>query len=91
MANIHLKQAHNKSEPELRKIAEELAEKLAREFKLKSKWNGNTLDFKRSGLHGSLILNETEVSISLKLGIMMSTFSSRIKKELAQALKDTLI
>lgn len=90
MANIHVRQTHNKSEPELRKIAEELADKLDREFQLKSKWNGKTLDFKRSGLHGSLILSETEVSISLKLGIMMSTFSGRIKKELAQALKDTL-
>jgi putative polyhydroxyalkanoate system protein len=90
MANIHLKQTHNKSEPELRKIAEELADKLSSKFQLKSKWNGNTLDFKRSGLHGSLILSETEVSISLKLGIMMSTFASTIKKELAQSLKETL-
>ncbi len=90
MANIHLKQTHNKSEPELRKIADELADKLSSKFQLTSKWNGNTLDFKRSGLHGSLILSETEVSISLKLGIMMSTFASTIKKELAQSLKETL-
>jgi putative polyhydroxyalkanoate system protein len=90
MANIHLKQTHNKSESELRKIADELAEKLTEKFQLKSKWNGNTLEFKRSGLHGSLILSDTEVSISLKLGIMMSTFAGTIKKELAQSLKETL-
>ena len=90
MANIHLKQTHNKSEPELRKIANDLADKLSSKFQLSSKWNGNTLNFKRSGLHGSLILSETEVCISLKLGIMMSTFAGRIKKELAQALEETL-
>lgn len=90
MANVHLKQAHNKSEDELRVIANELADKLGNKYQLKSKWNGNTLEFKRSGLHGSLILSDSEVSINLKLGMMMSTFARTIKKELAQSLKDTL-
>lgn len=90
MANVHLKQSHNKPGNELRVIADELADKLGKKYQLKSKWHGNTLEFKRSGLHGSLILSDTEVSISLKLGMMMSTFARTIKKELAQSLKDAL-
>lgn len=90
MANVHLKQAHNKSQQDLREIAEELADKLEQKYQLTSKWEGNTLEFKRSGLTGSLILGATEVSINIKLGIMMSAFANKIKKQLAQSLKDTL-
>lgn len=90
MANIHLRQGHHKSEKEVRRIADQLANHLSKEYQLSSKWNGNTLEFKRSGLHGSLILGDSEVTISLKLGILMSTFSGRIEKELAKSLKDTL-
>jgi putative polyhydroxyalkanoate system protein len=90
MANIHVRQQHNKSEQEVRQIADQLARKLDSKYQLSSKWNGNTLEFKRSGLHGSLIIGASEVSISLKLGMMMSAFAGKIKNELAKSLKDTL-
>ena len=90
MANIHIKQSHNKSAKDLRRTVEKLAVELNRKYQLSSKWNGNTLDFKRSGLHGSLKLGEDEVTINIKLGIMLSTFAGNFKKELTKALKEIL-
>ena len=90
MAKISVQRNHNLPDTEVRELAESLASELQQEYGLESCWNGDCAEFKRSGVSGTLQLKPGQVSIKLKLGMMMSAFASTIEKELNKALDKKL-
>ncbi len=81
MAEIHYSIAHQLSHEEAKKAAQEVADNLASEFSLQCKWNGDVLNFERSGVKGNLTVQESSASISISLGFMLSAFSGTIKQQ----------
>lgn len=82
MSDIHAHRKHNMSLEEAKKVAQELAERLEREFQLDSSWQGNTLNFNRSGVKGKLEVTEQDVSVDIKLGFMLKAFKGKIQSEI---------
>lgn len=86
MSDISIKRAHNTTVAEAKKIAEKVAAKLERDYQLKSSWSGDTLNFSRSGVNGTLAVGAKEFKIDAKLGFLMAAFKGPIQ----QAIEDNL-
>ena len=81
MAHIRIKQAHTMPLADAKKAAQEVTDKLAAKFEMKSNWEGDVLHFKRSGVDGHLSVTTKEATIDIKLGFMLGMMSGRIETE----------
>ena len=57
---------------------------------MRYRWNGDTLEFKRSGADGSIAVGEDTVRVELKLGLLLSTMGGMIQREIEQVLDKSL-
>jgi putative polyhydroxyalkanoate system protein len=80
MADIDVRRAHGLGLKAARAAAERMAESLGRKFDLKGDWNGNTLNFARSGVSGSLEVGEKDVRLSVTLGFLLKAMKGSIER-----------
>ena len=90
MARITVERSHTLGRAGARAKAEELAERLASEYAVRYGWNGDVLEFKRSGADGTIEVGDTNVRVELKLGLMLSALSGTIKREIEKGLDESL-
>lgn len=90
MARITVERSHQLGLDAARGKAEALAERLAREYDVKYRWSGDTLEFKRSGADGSIRVGEDRVRVELNLGLLLSAMGGSIKREIERTLDDSL-
>ncbi|WP_172143398.1 MULTISPECIES: polyhydroxyalkanoic acid system family protein [Pseudomonas] len=90
MARINVERPHSLGREVAREKAEQLAERLAREYAVRYSWNGDTLEFKRSGADGRIEVGEDRVRVQLNLGLLLSAMSSSIKREIEEVLDKSL-
>ncbi|MHA6492191.1 polyhydroxyalkanoic acid system family protein [Pseudomonas borbori] len=90
MAKITVERSHSLGREAAREKAEQLAERLAREYSVRYQWNGDTLEFKRSGADGQIEVGEDHVRVQLSLGLLLSAMSGSIKREIEDVLDKSL-
>ncbi|WP_439886542.1 polyhydroxyalkanoic acid system family protein [Pseudomonas sp. MBLB4123] len=90
MTRIDVERSHNLGREAAREKAEQLAERLAREFDVRYRWNGDALEFKRSGADGRIEVGEDRVRVELKLGLLLSAMGGSIKRQIEEALDKNL-
>lgn len=90
MARITVERSHSLGRTEARSKAEQLAERLAREYAVSYRWNGDTLEFKRSGADGRIEVGDDRVRVELNLGLLLSAMSGSIKREIEKTLDEKL-
>jgi putative polyhydroxyalkanoate system protein len=90
MAKITVERPHNLGREAAREKAEQLAERLAREYDVRYRWNGDCLEFKRSGADGRIDVREDAVCVQLNLGLLLSAMSGSIKREIEEVLDKSL-
>jgi putative polyhydroxyalkanoate system protein len=90
MAKITIERPHSLGREVAREKAEQLAERLAREYDVRYRWNGDNLEFKRSGADGRIEVHEHSVRVQLSLGLLLSAMSSSIKREIEEVLDKNL-
>jgi len=86
MTKILISKSHNKPKEEVDKLIEALQVDLADKYGLVSKRQGDCVNFKGSGINGTLTIEHNEVNIDLKLGMMMSMLAGKIKPALKSKL-----
>ena len=74
MADILITRKHTLPVKKAREAADRFAQELDEEFDLESEWEGDTLHFRRTGVHGTLNLSPHEVTIHARLGLLLSAF-----------------
>lgn len=84
MAEIHYSIDHSLSHDAAKQAAQEVADNLATEYGLTCKWQGDVLNFERSGVKGNLAVEQKSASISISLGFMLSAFKGRIEEQVTQ-------
>jgi putative polyhydroxyalkanoate system protein len=89
MADISITQQHKLGQEAARNAAQKVADKLAGEYGLNCKWEGNVLRFERSGVEGSLALGEQQALLRIKLGFLMSAFAPTIESKVAESMRKT--
>jgi putative polyhydroxyalkanoate system protein len=87
MADISIVQAHSLSPEQARAAAQQVADKMAREYDLACKWNDNVLSFERSGVQGALTLQGQQAEMVIRLGFLTSAFSATIEAKVAEKMR----
>jgi putative polyhydroxyalkanoate system protein len=86
MAAIDIRRKHGKSLKDARAAVERVAKAVAKEYGFTHAWDGNTLEFSRSGAKGLIKVAKGDVHIHAELGFLMSALKPVIEKEIARKL-----
>lgn len=87
MADISIVQAHSLTPERARAAAQEVADKIAREYGLSCNWDGNVLRFERSGVTGALTLSAQQAAMEIDLGFLMGAFAPAIRAKVAEKMQ----
>jgi putative polyhydroxyalkanoate system protein len=82
MPSIDIRRSHDKSMKEARAAVERVADKIAQKFDVECGWNGNSLEFERSGVHGKISLGKGEVHVVANLGFLLMALRGTIEAEI---------
>nr|WP_314544908.1 polyhydroxyalkanoic acid system family protein [uncultured Massilia sp.] len=89
MADISITQKHSLTQPAARAAAQKVADKLASDYGLACRWDGDVLRFERSGVEGMLALEQSQAALRIKLGFMMSAFAPAIEQKVTESMRKT--
>ena len=87
MADINIVQTHNLTPERARAAAQEVADKIAREYGLACNWDGDVLRFERSGVNGVLTLTAQQAAMEINLGFLMGAFAPSIRTKMAEKMQ----
>ena len=87
MADINIVQTHNLTPERARAAAQEVADKIAREYGLACNWEGDVLRFERSGVNGVLTLTAQQAAMEINLGFLMGAFAPAIRAKVADKME----
>lgn len=90
MSKIVVERQHNLGRKGARDMAQQLAERLAEQYNVSYQWVGDRLEFRRTGATGSIDVDESQVRVSLTLGLLLSGLSGTLKREIEEALDKRL-
>jgi putative polyhydroxyalkanoate system protein len=76
MPDIRMIKYHSLSLAKARALVQEAADNLAAEYDLSSRWVGNTLHFRRSGVEGEMRVTESEIDLEVTL-VSLKMFKAR--------------
>ena len=87
MADIQIVQEHSLSPERARAAAQQVADKVAAEFGVQWRWEGDVLRFERSGVEGALTLGEQRAALRIRLGMLMSAFRPAIEAKVTDKMR----
>ena len=88
MSRIDIRHAHSLPKAQARKAIEEVAKKLSEKFEMDYGWDGDTLNFSRSGVDGHIALEPKGLHVHAKLGFLTAMFKDPIESEIKRVLKE---
>lgn len=87
MADISIHHPHTLTRHEARAAAQAVADQLAAEYEVTTQWQDNVLCFERSGISGTLALQEHHAQLDIELGLLMKAFAPMISTRVEQKMK----
>jgi putative polyhydroxyalkanoate system protein len=88
MASIDIQHPHSKTPAQARKAIESVAKKLAERFDMEYGWDGDTLNFNRSGVEGKIALLADKLRVTANLGFLLSAMKGPIEAEIRRVLSE---
>jgi len=88
MSRIDIRHAHTLPKAKARKAIEDVAKKLAEKFDMAYDWDGDVLNFSRSGVDGHIALEPKELHVQAKLGFLTAMFKDPIESEIRRVLAE---
>ncbi len=88
MSRIDIRHAHSLPKAKARKAVEEVANKLAERFQMECAWEGDILNFSRSGVDGQIEVGPKELRVHAKLGFLAAMFKDSIQNEIMKVLDE---
>lgn len=82
MANIHIKQAHQLSQDEVKQRVERIAKDLQKKLSVDCHWKGDCLQFKRPGATGAIKLGKGFIEVKIKLGVLLTPMKAKIESSI---------
>ena len=87
MADIEITQPHSMTPDDARVAAQQVADKMAADFGMECKWDGQVLRFERTGVDGTLVVGERDARLEIRLGLMMKAFAPMVQEKLARKMQ----
>ena len=88
MASIDIQHPHTLAPPRARQAVQEIADKLADRFGAECHWDGDILDFTRSGIDGRIALLPGQVHVTAQLGFLLGAMKGPIEAEIRRVLDE---
>ena len=88
MPSIDIKRAHSRPLPEARKSVQRVAEHIAKKFDVSCNWDGNTLNFRRSGVDGRIKVSARQVHVTADLGFLLMALRGSVEREIHRYLDE---
>ena len=88
MSTIDIRRKHGQSLKQAKASVDRTAAAIGRKFDIESRWSGNTLNFGRHGVAGSIRVTATEVHVSAELGFLVGLLKPAIENEIEQQLDE---
>ena len=88
MPSIDIHHSHSLAHAKARKAVEEVAGKLADRFGVTCEWDGDTLNFTRSGVDGKIDLQPKQLHVTAQLGFLLSALKGPIEAEIRRVLDE---
>lgn len=82
MSELVVRRKHALGLTRAREAAQKLADELAKNYDMRSTWQGDTLRFSRSGVDGALRVTGDQVEVVAKLGFLAAAFRARIEEQI---------
>jgi putative polyhydroxyalkanoate system protein len=90
MSEINYVRSHRLPLAQAKRIAQQTADDLARQYDLTSQWEGDTLHFRRSGVDGYMHVTAAEIALHVKLGFLLRPFKARFEQHIERHLEQLL-
>ena len=88
MSNIEIHRTHTLGRHNARQVAQNVADELSDKFSVSCSWQDEVLHFKRAGLNGELEVSESEVRVSVRLGLLMLPLKPVLEQHINQYLDE---
>jgi putative polyhydroxyalkanoate system protein len=88
MSYIDMHAQHSLGREQAQAAADELATDLAQKFDIAYHWQDDRICFDRSGVNGTITVNEDEIRVEAKLGLVLMFLKGRIEEEIVSYLSD---
>ncbi len=88
MPAIDIQHAHSMPLAKARKAVEDVAKKLSARFDMEYGWDGDTLNFSRSGVDGRIALSPEQLHVTAQLGFLLSALKGPIETEIRRVLSE---
>ncbi len=82
MSEIAIRRTHGLTLKKARAAAEQVAAELSEEFNIDYEWNGDTLEFHRSGINGTMSVDKKSIEIHVTLSFLLRPIKSKIEREI---------
>ncbi|MEL6616554.1 MAG: polyhydroxyalkanoic acid system family protein, partial [Bacteroidota bacterium] len=88
--DIDITRSHTLDREGARRAATDVAERLKREFRVRSEWTGDRLRVSGSGIRGELTLLDAAVRVTASLGLLARPFRNQLRQEIEKELDRAL-
>jgi putative polyhydroxyalkanoate system protein len=86
MPSIDIARKHGKSSAEARKSVEKVARQIAAKFDVEYGWKGSVLHFERTGVHGTIALQDGLVHVKAHLSFLLLAIQGAVESEIHRVL-----
>ena len=90
MADISLTRKHALGLKGAHAAASKMVDRLGEKFDLKGTWSGNTLNFSRPGVTGTLAVSDHDMKLEVSLGFMLKMMKGPIERSVHEQLDSVL-
>ncbi|MBW3551379.1 MAG: polyhydroxyalkanoic acid system family protein [Proteobacteria bacterium] len=88
MPSIDIQHPHSLTPVAARQAVQEVADKLADRFGVDCRWDGDILNFSRSGVDGRIALLPHQLHVSAQLGFLFGAMKGTIESEIRRVLAE---
>jgi putative polyhydroxyalkanoate system protein len=79
MADVKITREHGMTVAQAKKVAQKVADDMAKEYDLQSEWDGDTLYFERTGVKGFLDVDGSTMTVEITLGFLFKPFAGKFR------------
>ena len=88
MSAIDIRHPHALPKAKARAAVEQVAVKLAERFDVEYDWDGDVLNFARSGVDGKIAIEPKQLHVTASLGFLLSALKGPIESEIRRVLQE---
>jgi len=90
MATISIARKHALSHKKAKAAAEKIAQDLNKRFDLAYEWNGDRIEFERSGITGHMSVGKERIALEVSLGWLLTPLKPALEREINAQLDKVL-